>query len=94
MPPRLRSSFLLVPQADRLPLGEEVERARAFHLAQLAKTEQPTRGRLEIEHPPSQRVVTKGIATRSGVLGDDLLRLLLRPDEQDHPAAAAEIAYA
>ncbi len=84
--------LLLVAQADRLLLGEEVERARALHLAELAQAEQPARDRLEVrEHAAEPPGRDERHADASGVLVDDLLRLLLRPDEQDHAAAAAEI---
>ena len=84
--------LLLVPQADRLALGEEVERARALHLAQLAQAEQSTRDRLEVrEHPAEPAGRDERHPDANGVVGDDLLGLLLGPDEQDHAAAMTEI---
>ena len=55
-----------MPQADRLPLWEEVERARTFHLAQLAQTGQAAQTVWKfVSIPPSHRVVTNGIPTRA-----------------------------
>ena len=45
-----------------------------------------------VSRPPSQRFVTYGIPTRVACSRDGVLRLLLRADEEDRPAALGDVA--
>ena len=81
----------LVAQADRLLLGETFHGLGLLHLRELAQTQQPAADRAEVgEHPAQPSVVHERHVDPGGVVRNDFLGLLLRPDEQDDAAATAE----
>src|SRR5207249_8763778 len=84
--------LLLVPEAQHLLLGQEVERAPALHLTELAEANQPARDRLEVrQHAPEPPRIDERHADPRGVLLNRLLRLLLRADEQHGSASTPDL---
>src|SRR5581483_7942624 len=85
--------LLLVTELQHLLLGKELKGPAPLHLAKLAHADQPTRDRLEVrQHAAQPSGGDVGHADAFGLLSHDLLGLLLRPDEQHDPAAAAQVA--
>ena len=92
MPPRLRSSFSR-SRRRRIAsfFGQAVHRAGLVHLDELAQTQQAALDGGEVgEHAAEPAVVDVGHVHAGGLLGHDLLGLLLRADEQHDAATAAE----
>ena len=78
---------------DPLLRGEQLELALVLQPAQLVQVRDPVRDRLPVRQQPAQpAMVHVGHADARSLLGDRVLRLLLRADEEDAAAAARDVA--